>query len=539
MASTPSTRHRRFATSPELSPRSPLSRRRFLTSAGTLAAGAVVGGELVLLAATGRWQSAGTPAGSPLPSGAASSSSPRPQEAAAASPTATPGARRVFRSRPDIASSLVEITTLAGVPTPGLIFLTPANGDGTNGPTIVDGAGELVWMRPDTNVNATDLRVTQYNGQPVLTWWEGANNAGIGSGEHVMVDGSYREVMRIQGQSGRKADLHELRLTAHGTSLSFGYGSQDPQGGLPASMPKGVHVMDCAVQEVDLATGALRFEWHAVDHVDLSESVIDPPTDPTKLYDFFHGNAIDEHPDGSLIVSARNTSAVYKVDRTTGKILWRLGGKKSDFALGPGVAFALQHDVRWRGDGTVTIFDDGQAPAVSRGIVLAVDETAMTATLVREYRQPDGLFASSQGSMQILSNGNVFVGWGSVPRFSEFTHDGRLILDAQITATMSYRDERFAWVGRPADPPAIAADAGSPHPVVFASWNGATEVASWDVMAGNGSGALRRVASSPRTGFETVIAVPGLDASDTMLAVQARDAAGTVLGTSAKVARPA
>lgn len=501
--------------------------------------GAVVGGELVFLAANGKWRPADSAA--PGSSGLAGSSArPKPVDAAAASPGATPLVRRAFRSRPEIAAPIIEVTTLAGVPTPGLIFLTPANGDGQDGPTIVDNSGELIWMRPDKNMNATDLRVAQLDGQPVLTWWEGSNNAGIGSGEHVIVDASYRELYRVKGQNGRQGDLHEFRLTPRRTAMFFAYASQDPkpQASPTVTAPPGQQVMDCAIQEVDIATGALKFEWHAIDHIDLAESVVAPPTEAGKVWDFFHGNSIDLDGDGMLIVSARNTSAVYKIDPSTGKIIWRLGGLRGDFAMGPGTQFALQHDVRRQPDGTLTIFDDEKDPGVSRAIQLAVDEKAMTATLVREFRQPQGLLATSQGSMQILPNGRVFVGWGSLPRFSEFAADGRLIFDAQFTATMSYRDQRFDWVGKPAELPAIAVDPGERGPVVYASWNGATEVATWDVLAGDG-GAMRKVASAPRRGFETVIEVTGLQASDTSLAVQARDAAGNVLGTSANTARPA
>jgi hypothetical protein len=219
-------------------------------------------------------------------------------------------------------------------------------------------------------------------------------------------------------------------------------------------------------------------------------------------------------------------------------VIWRLGGKRSDFAMGPGTAFALQHDARRQADGTITIFDDGQAPGFSRGIVLRVDETSMTATLVREYLQPQRLLSTSQGNLQVLPNGHVFIGWGSVPRFSEFGADGRLVLDAGFTASQSYRDQRFPWVGRPAEPPAVAIDAQGPGAVVFASWNGATEVARWDVLAGPKPASLRQVASGPRTGFETIIPVAKLAADDAVIAVRAVDATGAALGASSAIAIP-
>ncbi len=495
-----------------------------------LAVGAVVVGEIEL----GGGPGGKTPGANSSPGAAAPGGpSPSPSAATQASAVTSPGARRTYRTRPDIAAPLIELTSLTGIPAPGLIFLTPANGKGHDGPMIVDASGELVWMRPDTSGYATDLRVATLDGAPVLTWWEGDNNAGIGSGEHVVVDASYRQLLRIPGQGGRTADLHELRLTPRRTAMFFAYASVGP-GPLPASSGVQPEVMDCAIQEVDLATGALVFEWHSIDHIGVEESVISAPTAANAVWDYFHGNSIEEDADGHLIVSARNTSAIYKIDRTTGDILWRLGGKRSDFAMGPGTVFALQHDARRQADGTLSIFDDNQTPNFSRGLVLRVDETARTAALVREYPQPQRLLSASQGNVQFLPNGNVFIGWGSVPRFSEFTADGRMVLDAGFTASQSYRDRRYEWVGRPAEPPAVAVDPSGSGAVVYASWNGATEVARWDVLVGS-STVMRQVASSPRTGFETIVGLKQLATGDSLVAVRARDATGAILGASSSV----
>jgi hypothetical protein len=456
-----------------------------------------------------------SPSGPPVLSAAASSA-----------PAAT--ARRRYRSRPDLAPPFLDVTTREPGLAPGLVFLTPANGANTDGPTILDDTGELVWMRPDTTGNATDLRVATYRGSPVLTWWEGANNAGIGVGEHVIVDASYREVARVRGGNGRSADLHELTLTDRDTAFLLADAGVGPTL-VPGQAQPSPRVMDCAIQEVDLGSGRVLFEWHAVDHIDIAESVAPAPTGANDVYDYVHANSIDVDTDGNLILSARNTSAIYKIDRVTGRILWRLGGRRSDFAMGPGAAFALQHDARRQPDGTLTIFDDGQAPGTSRAIVLRLDETAMTATLLRELRQPEGLLATSQGNMQVLPDGHVFVGWGSLPRFSEFAADGRLLYDATFSASQSYRDLRFPWTGRPGEAPDVTVDTQNGTMAVFASWNGATEVATWEVLAGRSAAAFRRVAAVPRDGFETQIDLPP---AGPLVAVRARDASGVILGTS-------
>ncbi len=442
---------------------------------------------------------------------------------------ATPTPNLTYRSRPDLIPPSIQTTTPARAVAPGFIFFTPADGGNLNGPTIVDNAGELVWERPGTGQVVTDLRVASYQGKPVLTWWEGSNNGGIGSGEHIVVDSSYQELMRIQAMNGRQADLHELQLTPDGTALFFADAAvapTSPAGATPAPWP----IMDCAIQEIDLTTGLLLFEWHTADYIEVEESTVGAPTAPNAVYDYVHANSIDVDTDGTLLVSARNTSTIYKIDRQSGEIRWRLGGKRSDFAMGPGTTFNYQHDARRQADGTLTLFDDGAGPGPSRAIVLRLDETAMTATLVREYAQPQGLFATSQGNVQILPNGDVFVGWGSLPHFSEFSGDGKLLINSTFAASQSYRDYRFPWVGQPADAPAIALEKQGGSLLVYASWNGATEVAAWDVLAGTGAADLSSVATAPRSGFETAIT---LTTTKPFVAVRARDASGNILGTSA------
>jgi hypothetical protein len=292
-------------------------------------------------------------------------------------------------------------------------------------------------------------------------------------------------------------------------------------------------VLESVVQEVDVASGKLLFEWHSLDHVARSESYFRPaPGSPLDPGDYFHANSVAEDADGNLLVSARNTAAIYKLDRRSGKILWRLGGKRSDFALGPGTRFWWQHDARRQGDGTITLFDDGAAPPRakrSRALALRVDGT--TATVARELTHPRGLLASSQGNAQFLPDGHVVVGWGAEPYVSEFDGDGRLVFDARLPKEVdTYRAYRFAWVGRPRTRPAIAVRRKDlDENDVYASWNGATNVAAWVVLAGDDPGALRPIAHVPKRGFETRIRVRRGFAH---YAVRALDGRGLTLAVS-------
>jgi hypothetical protein len=521
-----------------------ITRRQLLASAGLVAGTAVVtaaGLELVRPLASSAVPSppptlvaSDIALASPLPSSPPATASPTPTGPTPSAPP--PGPRLSFRSRPDLRPPALLIREAAVATAPGLLLLTPNNGEAEDGPTIYEDTGELVWMHPGTGRHATNLQVIAYGGQPALCWWEGTVNGGIGDGEYVIVDTSYQELARIRTPGGG-ADLHEFLVTPQGTALYFVDKSVDPPSGTASPAP--THVLDCAVVEIDLATGRRLFEWHTVDHIAVDETYIDPPGDGDGAYDYVHGNSIDVDTDGSLLISARNTSAVYKVDRTTGDIVWRLGGRKSDFAMGDGATFGWQHDVRRRADGTLTIFDDRQPPDLGRAIVLTLDETAMTASLVRSYQRPEGLQITSQGNMQLLPNGNVLVGWGSQPVLTEFAADGTVLFEASLPAgKQSYRDVRVVWTGQPDYPPVLVLDpvvkvAPSQHRInAYVSWNGATGVQSWRLLAGATAGHLAAVAETPRTGFETVISEVVDAASAAFVAVAALDAAGGVLGTS-------
>jgi hypothetical protein len=207
--------------------------------------------------------------------------------------------------------------------------------------------------------------------------------------------------------------------------------------------------------------------------------------------------------------------------------------------MGPGTKTVSQHDARRQRDGTITIFDNGAPPELheqSRGIVVDLDMDRMRSTLVREFTHPKRLLSTSQANVQVLPNGDVLVGWGSEPYSSEFSNDGELLFDARfLGSAQSYRAFRLPWSGNPNDEPAMAVERGSDDKVtVYASWNGATEIATWQVLAGSDPDRLEPVGSAPWRGFETTIVVT---TAEPYVAVQARSATGRGLGTT-KAARP-
>lgn len=434
-----------------------------------------------------------------------------------------------YRSRPDLQPPRIEVTRPSGDPAPGLICVTPG------GPMLVDDAGEPVWIHPVPHA-ATNLRVQQFQERPVLTWWQGRIAPyGVGvAGSYIVLDGSYRRVMTVGGRHDVPADLHEFLIDGRGVAYFTGY-RQVERDLRAAGGPKRGTMLDAVVQGVELASGKLVFDWRSSDHIALDESHSRYKTSAKNHFPFdpVHVNSIDTTADGNLLISARNTWALYKVDPTTGAIVWRLGGRRSDFALGPGVRFAWQHDAKSHPGNIVTVFDDeGDPPeaAQSRGLVLSVDEGAMRVTLTHAYLHPGkGLLAGSQGSMQLLPNGDVFVGWGAEPYYTEYRADGTAVLDAKFAKGQSYRAFRFPWTGMPDEQPAVAAERRPGRTTVYASWNGSTETARWEALGGSRPGVLVPMGSARRSGFETSITFQGQPG---LVAARALDSRGAVLATS-------
>jgi hypothetical protein len=440
-----------------------------------------------------------------------------------------------FRSRPDLSPPAVEVTTQAHDTAPGYIFVAPEKGvTRQGGSMIVDDRGEVVWFRPlqGRYGRAHDLKVQSYRGKSVLTWMDGVN-------EYVIFDHSYREIARLSAGNGYYGDHHEFLISPQDTALILIYNAVpwdlSSIGGL-----KNGRVWQVIVQELDIETGKVLFEWHSLEHVGLDETYATVSQDGRPGLDYFHANSIEVDHDNNLLVSARQTFTVYKIDRNTGEIIWRLGGKNSDFEMGPGTRFAFQHDARRQRDGTISVFDNGttifhdSVPEVveeSRGIVLELDERKMSASLVREYTHPDKQYAHAGGNMQLLPNHNVFIGWGRALVFSEFSKDGELLFDARLPPpNRSYRYFRFPWSGHPTDRPAAVAERANEEELeVYASWNGATEVSSWEVLAGPRPGQIEPLGSVPRNGFETALSV---QTPHPYVAVRAKDRSGRVLGTT-------
>ncbi len=450
-------------------------------------------------------------------------------------PVATPPEVMSFRSRPDLKPAAVSVIKDSPQASHEDIFVAPQNGPEQDGPMILDPRGRLVWFLPyaiSDGLFINDFRVQKLDldGKvaPVLTWWQGFWNAGAGqnSGHGVIFDSAYQKITDVRAANGLDAGSHEFLVTPNGDAYVTASS--------PVRLPDGKHVIDSVVQEIDIKTGLVLFEWHALDHVSLHASYA-VPLDP------YHLNSISLDTDGNPIISMRQTSAIYKIDHQTGHVLWTLGGKHSSFKMGPGTITSVQHDAVAQPDGTITVFDDASGRPIvrpqSRGIRLRLDLHNMTATLVRAYYHSPPLSVRFEGGMQVMPDGHVSIGWGSQPFFSEYDAAGRQVFDARFRdEIINYRAYRFPWTGRPTTLPDLAVSPNAHgSSTLYASWNGATDVSAWRVLAGSGPQSLRPLSVTPKNGFETALHVAS---AAPYFAVQALDVHGQTLSKSLPVRTP-
>ena len=457
-------------------------------------------------------------------------------EPAASSPTETPevGEAAEFVTRPDLTPPLIDIEA-SGQLDPAdddLTFVAPKGEESPmNSLLIADAEGEPVWIQ-DTDGKSYDFRVQQYQGEPVLTYWRGeSRDQGYGVGEFVILDASYAEIATVTTPDAA-ADLHELTITDDGTAFVVSYPTVGGQDLTEFEGPEDGYVLDGVIHEIDIATGEVLWEWSALDHVELSETMNkleyrdNQDGSEDQPFDYFHINSVTEDGD-HLLASARSTHAIYRIDRDTGELDWTLGGSASDFEMDDAAVFAWQHDAQRQPDGTITLFDNQSSPAVgeqSRGLRLDVDTETMTASIVTEYLPPDGRLAPSQGNLQVRENGNVVIGWGSEPFYSEYTEAGELLTDWQFSGGQSYRAYRLPWTGRPSEPPVMVVE----DDTATVSWNGATEVTSWRFIAGADAESATEIDTVERDGFESSAELP----DEPYVAAEALDADGQVLATA-------
>jgi hypothetical protein len=442
-----------------------------------------------------------------------------------------------FETQPKLQPPQLNVTTAKAGLGSGLIFTAPfKNADvaspevGQPGALLMDTRGNPVWFQPAPNgTDDEDFQPQTLQGKPVLTLWQGvialdnsANKAGLPEGtaepgaKYEILNQHYRLIKTIRAQGGWTADFHEFTITPQGDALYLVVRTVKANLTAEGGAANGEYE-DNGIQEVDLKTGKVVFTWDIAQNVPLSQSAVAAPT--SGIWDPYHLNSVSAAAGGSLLVSARNAWSLYDIFPTaTGSTIdWTLdakpGATDSSYTLGPGVAFSWQHDAQMLPNGDVTLFDDHccgnqklTKPLPSaRGEVLSLNASTKTASVVHSYYHSPALLVSSQGSLQTLSNGNVFLDWGEAPVFSAYTAAGKLIYGADLPAADStYRAYLKPWVGLPLTRPSIKVTTRGSATTVYVSWNGATQVTHWELLAGTGT-RLKKLGTVTKAGFETAI----------------------------------
>ncbi|KAK5462868.1 hypothetical protein LTS15_002580 [Exophiala xenobiotica] len=442
-----------------------------------------------------------------------------------------------FKSRPDIYAPFLNISLFdEDAVTPGYIFMGPYQ-TFQEAIYIYDNRGNLVWSGfGETGGGPShNFHVCSINGTNNLCFITTAQNVGYGRGYAVVMDDTLTMQTSIRSQSGlANFDEHEFNVLDGGLSAIFTLYNPEHYDLSTYNVSGQGWLMNCYFQHLEFETNKLMFEWSAIDHVSINETFVKPASTevsgngltPTSPWDYFHINSVDRNTDGDYLVSARHTCTLYKVSGQDGHIIWRLGGSMSDFTFPPGLNYSFQHDARFREENETTtiisLFDNAsngynQTSAYSSGMILKLDHTKNSVSLIQQFVAPYKFISASQGNVQLFGHdwqtSNAFLGWGSNAYISEYTPDGRMVQQGHFatTGSMNYRAFKYNFTSNPTDAPALYTYAhnDSAPTSYWMSWNGATKVAQWRIYSGPArDGPWSIIGTVKKTGFETTFRAP-------------------------------
>ncbi|KAH6654452.1 ASST-domain-containing protein [Truncatella angustata] len=479
-----------------------------------------------------------------------------------------------FRSRPDLAPPRLNITTPAtkDVET-GYLFLAPFAGHSDTpteqhgprqaSPYIFRDNGDLIWSGYGIySIWATNFQAGRWDEKDIIFSFEGDHNPGYGHGHgHItFLDQHYETMKELRAGKHKIADKHEFHIVNEKTGLIQIYQPVPRDLTAFGARPEQQWIVNAIIQELDITTGDVLFEWASLDHVSPDESVL--PINPgqagsgynsSDAWDYFHINSVDKDPEGNYLISARDACTIHKINGTDGSIIWKLDGKHSSFKVPKNAKFCFQHHARWlEQDGDIEIIslydnsahgsehDEGgevHTAPTSSGKILKLNTSSWEAELVQGFYPPDGLLSKSQGSTQVLPNGNVLVGWGSEGAVTEYLPNGTAIFHAYMDSgnlgqgVQNYRAFRYNWTGIPNEDPAIVVLEDGDNTTIYVSWNGDTETVAWRFYAVSDKvGVKKFLGQVPRRSFETSLRVPSRHVKTAL--AEAVDRNGKVLRTT-------
>ncbi|KAL2706908.1 Arylsulfotrans [Kluyveromyces marxianus] len=452
-----------------------------------------------------------------------------------------------FRSRPDLSAPILNITIPATEETsPGYIFAAPFSGFADKshhgprqeGPYIFTDKGELVWSGFGYySIWATNFQKARYKGEDILFSFEGSHNPyyGHGHGHITLLNKNYETIKELRAGKHKVSDKLEFHIINEKTALIQIYQPVPAYLTPYNATPEQQWIVDSIFQELDIETGEVFDAW-----------------------DYFHINSVDKDEDGNYLLSARNAASLYKIDGSSGEIIWKLGGLPNitSSSFDTNFNFSFQHHARWiEQDGSKEIisFYDISAQGTenevgnvvsysptSSGKVIEVDFRKGNAKLLKYYLPPDNLLSKSQGSNQILPNGNAIVNWGSSGAVTEFNKEETPIFHAYFESghlgekVENYRAFKFNWTGVPHEDIAVFSEyTNDDETKIYVSWNGDTRTKTWKFFTVEEDGSRILLGSTHRTGFGTIFTAK--KKIDDGILVEAFSADGTKLGSSESV----
>ncbi|PIG81081.1 hypothetical protein AARAC_011018 [Aspergillus arachidicola] len=424
------------------------------------------------------------------------------------------------------------------------------------GPYIYDADGTLIWAGSCLydNRNIFDFKaVPNIDGGSYLSFilQHAYRNDGNDKGTGYVLDQHYETEKAVPVTNDLGAfNMHEFNILDGGkAALACSYRNKYMSLGDLGRPDEYGWVVTGGFVELDTATGEVLFEWDSEGYISIDESVKVGPSTPASGepgWDYIHVNAVDKNAAGEYILSARFTSTIYLISGQDKSIIWRLGGEKSDFVQD--FTFSKQHHVRFVESNathtTISFLNNASDEAeqeedTSAALIVQLHTSVspMTAKVIERYSRPDGDLTRLRGSVQKLSNGNVFVGWSERGYQSEHSPEGEVLMEARFASSRfsTYRSYKFDFTGRPIAPPDVVSsvygtDETDLTTIFHVSWNGATDVASWNFYARvNQAGMPVLIGNTTKLDFETMYIADGyLD----WVSVEAVDEDGNVLGTS-------
>lgn len=386
------------------------------------------------------------------------------------------------------------------------ILVTFAEAGEKSGPKLFSTKDlSLVYSLPAGDGSANAM-IQKYRGEDYLTYWAGSRPNGVsgsGIGACYFLNNTYQlayTITPIGLANSITTDNHECQMTTNDTVIITIYKTIPNYDLTSIGGPSNGTLLDSGFQEIDVATNTSLITWWASEHFDIIDTYAtyaQYEKNPNQRgFDFFHLNSVQKIGD-DFILSGRLCSLITYVNHTDGEVIWTLGGRNNQFqdlSQGNALSFAFQHHVRIHDTKLteLTMFDNHGTTNVvectkdcSRGLFMKLDTSAKTVRVLSEVYHPQSLNTAAEGSFQLQSNKNSFVGWGFNPSFVEATSGGEIVWDAQYgpwsenSTDGSYRTLKANWVAYPPWKPDIAVQEGK----VYVSWNGATEVKFWDLVS--------------------------------------------------------